>query len=610
MHHEETQMEHVPNFLANVTLPFKTEHQPPFVLQEIVELVTVVGACPINLMVTDPAGNKLGFDPGSGGVVTDIPNAIYIGEGEVPQIIMIANPTPGPYSITATGYDPGGTYSFRVDRIAGTVGKVAVFGGEIGPGEYVTVDVDLPANQPPVADAGTDQSVSVEEDCMARVSLDGTLSSDPDGDELFYAWSILEESIASGPEPEVTLPRGTHLITLTVHDGKGQTASDEVTVTVADTTAPVFSNVPPPIVVEQTLLDGTPVTVPMPTVTDNCEVESLESDAPAVFPLGTTTVTFTATDTSGNEATATTTVTVQDTTPPVFSNVPAPVTREQTSRDGTPVEVPMPTASDICDAAPVVTGDAPDVFPLGTTLITFAATDASGNRATATTTVTIQDTIPPVLSNVPAPVTVEQANRNGTRVILPTPTATDICDAAPDIVSDAPDVFPLGKTVVTFTAIDDSGNQTTGKTTVTVVDTKPPRIRRVLPNPSTLWPPNHKMVPVKVRVSVDDICDAAPACRIISVSSNEPVKGKGGDRYPDWQLTGKLSLKLRAERSPKGRGRVYTIRVRCTDDSGNSSTKSGTVAVPHDKGKKSGNGKKPSGGKSPGKGKKPGKGKN
>jgi hypothetical protein len=368
--------------------------------------------------------------------------------------------------------------------------------------------------------------------------------------------------------------------------------------------------VPPPIVVEQTSRDGTPVTVPMPTVTDNCEVESVESDAPDVFPLGVTTVTFTATDASGNAATATTEVTVEDTTPPVFSNVPAPVSREQTSPKGTPVEVPMPTASDICDAAPVITGDVPDVFPLGTTLITFTATDASGNRATATTTVTIQDTIPPVLSNVPAPVKVEQKNRKGTPLCLKMPTANDICDAAPDIVSDAPDVFPLGKTVVTFTAIDDSGNKVTGTTTVTVVDTTPPRIKKVNPNPNTLWPPNHKMVPVKVRVSVKDICDAAPSCKIISVNSNEPVKGKGGDRYPDWKITGDLSLKLRAERSPKGSGRVYTIRVRCTDDSGNRSIKSGKVTVPHDRGKKSGKGKKPSGGKSPGKGKKSGKGKN
>jgi hypothetical protein len=43
---------------------------------------------------------------------------------------------------------------------------------------------------------------------------------------------------------------------------------------------------------------------------------------------------------------------------------------------------------------------------------------------------------------------------------------------------------------------------------------------------------------------------------------------------------------LRAERSGNRSGRVYTIKIRCTDDSGNSSYKAGTVIVPHDQGKK------------------------
>jgi len=112
-------------------------------------------------------------------------------------------------------------------------------------------------------------------------------------------------------------------------------------------------------------------------------------------------------------------------------------------------------------------------------------------------------------------------------------------------------------------------------------------ISSVSANPSTLWPPNHKMVPVSMSVAVTDICDAAPVCRIISVSSNEPVNGLGdGDTSPDWEITGNLAVNLRAERSGKGNGRVYTNTVACTDASGNSSTKTVAVTVPHDQGKK------------------------
>jgi hypothetical protein len=248
-------------------------------------------------------------------------------------------------------------------------------------------------------------------------------------------------------------------------------------------------------------------------------------------------------------------------------------------------DMELPTASDICDAAPMVTSNALEVYPLGVTTVTFTAADASGNVSTAITTVTVWDTTPPVLSNVPDPVTVEQTSLDGTPVSLTPPTATDICDAAPDVTSDAPPVFPLGKTTVTFTAVDDSGNATSASTSVTVVDTTPPRIRSAKAKPSTLWPPNHKMVPVRIMLSVQDVCDAQPYCRIISVKSNEPVVGTGGgDRAPDWVVTGNLTLKLRAERSGKGNGRVYTIKVRCTDDSGNSSTKTVKVKVPHDRG--------------------------
>jgi hypothetical protein len=157
--------------------------------------------------------------------------------------------------------------------------------------------------------------------------------------------------------------------------------------------------------------------------------------------------------------------------------------------------------------------------------------------------------------------------------------------AAPTLSQSPPGPYPLGGTTVTLTATDSDGLFDTCSALVTVVDITPPSIANVIASPSVLWPPNHKMVPVTVAVSVADICDTTPTCNITSVSSNEPVNGLGdGDTVPDWEITGSLDVKLRAERAGTGSGRLYTIAVTCSDDSGNSSTKTVGVTVPHGQG--------------------------
>ena len=131
--------------------------------------------------------------------------------------------------------------------------------------------------------------------------------------------------------------------------------------------------------------------------------------------------------------------------------------------------------------------------------------------------------------------------------------------------------------------MDDKGASDSCAATVTVEDRTPPVISSVSANPSTLWPPNHQMVPVAVAVAASDNCDAAPVCKITTVSSNEPVSGTGdGDLAPDWEITGNLTVNLRSERSGTGSGRVYTNTIACTDASGNISTKTVAVTVPHD----------------------------
>jgi len=225
----------------------------------------------------------------------------------------------------------------------------------------------------------------------------------------------------------------------------------------------------------------------------------------------------------------------------------------------------------------------PNPYALGATMVTLTATDSDNLNDSCQAVVTVLDKEKPVLSNVPAPISVEQTALAGTPVVVPLPTATDNCGGPLPVSSDAPAVFPLGTTTVTFTATDGSSNTATATTTVTVVDTTPPVINAVTASPASLFPPRHDLVPVSISVDVVDICDATPACQIISVTSDEPLNGLGdGNTNVDWELTGDLSVNIRAERSGRDDGRVYTLTVRCTDDSGNASTKSVTVTVAHD----------------------------
>ena len=118
------------------------------------------------------------------------------------------------------------------------------------------------------------------------------------------------------------------------------------------------------------------------------------------------------------------------------------------------------------------------------------------------------------------------------------------------------------------------------------VDMTPPTLN-IRVDKSTLWPPNHKLVPIHVTVEASDADSGIASVVLTSITSNEPDNGLGdGDTANDIQGavfgTYDTDFLLRAERSGKGSGRVYAITYTATDAAGNVTVATATVSVPHD----------------------------
>jgi len=194
----------------------------------------------------------------------------------------------------------------------------------------------------------------------------------------------------------------------------------------------------------------------------------VSNDAPAAFPVGSTTVTYKATDEDGRTASGTQLVTVTDNTPPAIDVQQPTITVEATALTMS-VNLGTVTANDLVDGAIVPVNNAPATFGFGVTTVEWIAADAAGNTVTSQQLVTVQDTTPPIIA-APAAVSADSITGQPIAVAIGTAAALDIFGPV-SVTNNAPAAFPIGLTTVTWTATDAHGNQATAMQAVTVNDT-------------------------------------------------------------------------------------------------------------------------------------------
>ena len=397
---------------------------------------------------------------------------------------------------------------------------------------------------------------------------------DPTGANVTYGATAISLNgdpvpVTCSPASGAHFPLGFSIVQCSATDSGG-TTTGSFTVFVSDTVVPVLT-------LPADITSADPVVTFTATAVDAIDGALPVTCSPAsgaTFPFGTTTVLCQATDAHANTAFGTFTVHITGGPPQI--TVPDDMTVEATGAGGAEVTFEVTAV----DATSVTCSPASgSTFPLGSTTVTCTATNASGSTSDSFV-ITVEDTTGPELA-LPSIVEAEATSPAGATVTF-VATADDLVDGSTpvDCVPASGSLFALGTTTVVCTSSDTRGNTSVGSFDVVVEDTTAPEITVATANPSSLWPPNHKMVPVSLTVEATDAVDPAPSIQIVSVTSNQPINGTGdGDTAPDWIITGPLSLQLRAERSGN-RDRIYTITVSATDLYGNVSTATIEVTVP------------------------------
>ncbi|HEY7532653.1 MAG TPA: PKD domain-containing protein, partial [Nitrospiraceae bacterium] len=566
-------------------------------------------ASPVDILVQDFLGRRIGFNPSTGIVVNDFgPLGFYSGPGTEPQTIYIGGALPGPHIVTGIGTGSG-PYTLTVTRrdLDGNVLQtqtttgVASSNAAIAPlstivpgslpgdpnGDGIVNQADLNIlsldlgktmeqsacgflcdldfdgmitsldaqllqliyNRSPIAHVGPDQSVNEG----TNVTLDGSGSTDPQGLPLQFTWSQV-----SGPPVTLNLSDPVHptFLAPTV-PASGATLSFQLTVSDGPLTGTATVNVTvkhvnhPPVALagpDQAVAEASLVTL------DGSASYDPDADA----------LTYLWSQTGG----------------------------------------PSVTLTDATVAKPLFL--APLVGSAGTTLgFELTVTDTSGSNASATAQVDVTNVNHPPVANAG----LDQTRNAGAMIQLdgmassdpdndpltftwsqlsgPGVTLSDIHSATPTFVS--PQVSSL--TTLTFQLVVDDGFGSTASADVHItllpVDA-PPVCTHARAHPALLWPPDHRLAEVRIK-SVTDPDDQKVKLTVTQVTQDEPqgctTRHRSRDydadddeahgcrhTTPDAIMHRHGHVLIRAERRDHGNGRVYQITFQATDGQGGQCT--------------------------------------
>ena len=266
-------------------------------------------------------------------------------------------------------------------------------------------------------------------------------------------------------------PVGDTIVTWNATDAAGNFAIITQTVSVVDTTTPKL-NPPPAQTVEATSALGNEVEYGTAKYSDAVGVTSITNDAPETFPFGLTSITWTAKDAAGNTASEIQQIFIVDTIAPSIIP-PSDIVIEAQSMYNNTVILAEAQATDAV-AIDTITNDTPSLFSLGETIVTWTATDTSGNSANATQIISLVDTTSPSVLSIDD-ITLEATSANENQVSLIPLSAEDSISQV-TITNDAPSLFSLGETIVTWTATDAAGNSASINQKITIIDTTAPEL--------------------------------------------------------------------------------------------------------------------------------------
>ena len=250
--------------------------------------------------------------------------------------------------------------------------------------------------------AATNTTVAANGSCEAAVPDFSTTVSDncacTASDNSEECQNHSDIAYSQTPAAGTLRPPGSYNVHIEANDGTNN-ATKDITLTVADQTPPQISC---PANITANTAPGTCSATVNPgtaTATDNCDstptiVGTRSDNQPlnASYPKGTTTIHWTATDDAGNTSSCNQTITVEDHEPPTIS-CPANIILEPTCPSGAIATYTAPVGQDNCPGATTTRtagGASGSVFPIGTTTVTHQVTDASGNTASCSFTVTVK----------------------------------------------------------------------------------------------------------------------------------------------------------------------------------------------------------------------------